>query len=69
MASYVGVCTHLGCVPLSNKGDYKDGFVHVMDHTMIYLEELEKVQHLKIWKYQNMNLLMLTQLRLDKIYE
>ena len=32
------------------------GFVLVMDHIMIHLEELEKVLHQLIWKYQNMNL-------------
>ena len=41
------------------------GFVHVMDHTMIHLEELEKVQLHQIWKFQNMNLLIATQLKLD----
>ena len=46
-----------------------DGFVLVMVHTMIHLEELEKVQHHGTWKFQNMNLLTLTQLKLDKLYE
>ena len=64
----LGVCTHLGCVPLSNKGDYKGWFCPVMDHIMICLGELEKVQHLRIWKYQNMSLSMLTQLKLDKLF-
>ena len=35
----LGVCTHLGCVPLTIKVIIMDGFVHVMDHTMIHLEE------------------------------
>ena len=46
----VGVCTHLGCVPLGQKiGDSKeismDGFVRVTGHIMIHLEELGKVLH------------------------
>ena len=32
------------------------GFVHVMDHIMILLEELEKDQLQQIWKFQNTNL-------------
>ena len=35
----VGVCTHLGCVPASNKGNTTDGFVHATDHIMIPLGE------------------------------
>ena len=35
----LGVCTHLGCVPLADKGDYKDGFALVMVHTMTYQVE------------------------------
>ena len=31
----LGVCTHLGCVPLSNKGITMDGFVLVMGRIMI----------------------------------
>ena len=45
------------------------GFVHVMDLIMIYQEELEKAQHQQIWKFPNMNLLTLTQLKLDNNYE
>ena len=46
----VGVCTHLGCVPLGQKsgmlrGSTVDGFVLVMDLTTIIQEGLEKVQH------------------------
>ena len=44
-----------------------DGFALVTDLIMMFLEELEKVQRQKIWKFQSMNLLILTQLRLDKI--
>jgi hypothetical protein len=36
---------------------------------MIHLEELEKALHHGTWKFQNMNLLMLIQLKLDKINE
>ncbi len=43
----VGVCTHLGCVPLNDKGDYNGWFVHAMDHTTIHLEELEKSSSIK----------------------
>ena len=52
----LGVCTHLGCVPLADKGEYNVGSALAMDHTMILLEESEKVQLLLIWRYQNMNL-------------
>ena len=52
----LGVCTHLGCVPLKDKGDYSDGFALVMVLTMIYQEELEKDQHQKTWKFLNLNL-------------
>ena len=41
------------------------GFAHVMVRIMILQEELEKAQHHGTWKFQNMNLLTLTQLRLD----
>jgi hypothetical protein len=46
-----------------------DGFVLAMDLTMISQEELEKVLHLQTWKSQNMNLLMLILLKLDKYNE
>ena len=46
-----------------------DGFVHVMGHIMILQEESEKVQPQQIWKFLNISLLMLTQLRLDNFYE
>ena len=35
----LGVCTHLGCVPLDQKEIIMVGFVLVMDHTMIPLVE------------------------------
>ena len=38
----VGICTHLGCVPLGDKAIIMDGFDHVMVLIMIHLEELEK---------------------------
>ena len=46
-----------------------DGVVLVMVRIMIPLEELEKAQRHGTWKFQNMNLLTPTQLKLDKIYE
>ena len=52
----LGVCTHLGCVPLNDKGDIMDGSVLVMDHIMIHRVELERDLHLQIWKFRNMNL-------------
>ena len=52
----LGVCTHLGCVPLNDKGITAHGFVHVTVHTTIHLEEFEKDRHLLTWKYQNTNL-------------
>ena len=42
-----------------------DGFVHAMDHTTIHQEELEKVPHPQTWKFQNMSLLIATQLKSD----
>ena len=41
------------------------GFVLVMVHIMILLEELEKVLLQQTWRFQNMNLLTATQLKLD----
>ena len=52
----LGVCTHLGCVPLKDKVTIMVGFVHVTDHITMYLEELEKDLHQLIWKFQSMNL-------------
>ena len=40
----LGVCTHLGCVPLADKGDYNGWFCPAMAHTTILQVELEKVQ-------------------------
>ena len=40
----LGVCTHLGCVPLADKGDYNGCFVLAMAPTTILQVELEKVQ-------------------------
>ncbi|CAK6543718.1 MAG: hypothetical protein IRF6MM_00245 [Candidatus Midichloria mitochondrii] len=53
----IGVCTHLGCVPVSGKGDHDGWFCpfFAMDHTMILLEGLGKVQHQQIWLYHPMN--------------
>ena len=65
----LGICTHLGCVPLSDKENIMVGFVLVMDHIMIHLEELEKVQPQLIWKFPNILLLTIIQLRLIKKYE
>ena len=65
----LGVCTHLGCVPLDQKANTMDGFVLVMVHTMISLEELERDQLRLIWRSLNTNLLMLIQLKLDNYYE
>ena len=42
-----------------------DGFVHAMGHTMIHREELEKDLLQQIWKFQNMNSLIATQLKSD----
>ena len=35
----LGVCTHLGCVPLNDKGDYNGG--KVIFGTTVYLEDLD----------------------------
>ena len=50
----LGICTHLGCVSFKTKENIMVGFVLVMDHIMIHLEELEKVQLQLIWKFPNM---------------
>ena len=52
----LGVCTHLGCVPLKTKVITKDGFVHVTALTMTYPGELEKDLHQKTWKFLNTSL-------------
>ena len=52
----LGVCTHLGCVPLDQKVIITVGFVHVMGLITIFLEELEKVLHQQTWKFLNTNL-------------
>ena len=42
----MGVCTHLGCVPLGDgAGDFNGWFVHVMDHITIPQAVSEKVLH------------------------
>ena len=38
----MGVCTHLGCVPLGDAGDFGDGFAPVMDLITTQLVELEE---------------------------
>ena len=42
---------YLGCVPLTDKGDYNAWFVHVMDLTMILQAGLEKVERQLTWKF------------------
>ncbi len=49
----VGICTHLGCVPLGQRngdplGQWGAGFVRVMVLTTIHLAESAKAQHLRI---------------------
>ena len=45
----MGVCTHLGCVPLGDgAGELTDGFAHVMVPTTTLRVEYVKVQHQKI---------------------
>ena len=39
----IGVCTHLGCVPASEKENIMVGFVPAMDHIMTLQGELGKV--------------------------
>ena len=52
----VGICTHLGCVPINGKVSTVVGFVLVTVRIMILREELERVQLPQIWKYQNISL-------------
>ena len=52
----LGVCTHLGCVPLKDKEIIMVGFVLVMDHITTSQEELEKVLPQKTWRFQSLNL-------------
>ena len=54
----LGVCTHLGCVPLDQKEIIMAGFVLVMDLIMIFRAGLEKVRLQLIWRYQNIILLI-----------
>ena len=62
----LGVCTHLGCVPLDQKGDYNGWFCPCHGSHYDISGRIRKGQLQLTWKSQNMNLLMLTQLRLDK---
>ena len=59
----LGICTHLGCVPLNDKGDYDGWFCPCLVHIMIRLEESEKGLPQPTWKSLNMNLLTLKQLK------
>ena len=52
----IGVCTHLGCIPIADKGDFGVGSAHAMVLIMIFQEELEKVQHQQTLKFRLMNL-------------
>ena len=65
----MGICSHLGCVPLSDKGSIMVGFVRATDLITIHPGELEKVQLRQIWKFQSMLLLMKIRLKLDKFNE
>ena len=53
----LGVCTHLGCVPLKDKGDYKRLVLSVSwFSTTMCPEEYKRTRHQRIWKYPNLNL-------------
>ena len=63
----LGVCTHLGCVPLKNKGDYNGWFCPCHGSHYDVSGRIRKGPAPKIWKYLNSNLSTTIQLRLDKI--
>ena len=62
----LGVCTHLGCVPLNDKGDYNGWFCPCHGSHYDTSGRIRKGPAQQIWKFQNMNLLTLIQLRLVK---
>ena len=52
----LGICTHLGCVPLNDKGDYDGWFCPCHGSHYDTSGRIRKVLHLRIWKYQSMSL-------------
>jgi ubiquinol-cytochrome c reductase iron-sulfur subunit len=47
----VGVCTHLGCIPLPMLVTLVVGFAHATDHIMIFLAGFARGLHHTIWRY------------------
>ena len=62
----LGVCTHLGCVPLKDKGDFKGWFCPCHGSHYDLSGRIEKDQLQLIWRFQNSNSLTTIQLKLDK---
>ena len=52
----LGVCTHLGCVPLKDKGDYNGWFCPCHGSHYDVSGRIRKGPAPKIWKYQSLNL-------------
>ena len=61
----VGVCTHLGCVPLNDKGDYNGWFCPCHGSHYDTSGRIRKGPAPLNMEVPNMNLLMLIQLKLD----
>ena len=62
----LGVCTHLGCVPLKDKGDFNGWFCPCHGSHYDVSGRIRKDQRQPTWKYQSSNLLIVIQLKLDK---
>ena len=60
----LGVCTHLGCVPLDQKGDYNGWFCPCHGSHYDISGRIRKGPAQPIWKFQSMNLSTQIQLKL-----
>ena len=61
MVSYAWVCTHLGCVPLTDKGDYNAWFCPCHGSHYDTSGRIRKGPAQLTWKYLNMNSLIAIQ--------
>ena len=57
----LGVCTHLGCVPLGDKGEYGGWFCPCHGSHYDTSGRIRKALRQRIWKFQNTNLLIAIQ--------
>ena len=62
----LGICTHLGCVPLSDKGEYNGWFCPCHGSHYDTSGRIRRGPALLIWRYPNILSLTIIQLRLDK---